>query len=57
MGVAVNLLAILSEEIPAPAAPMEEIPITKVENIIHMKMDNMMKVFKPSTIGKSEQSE
>jgi len=46
MSVAANLLAIPSDETPAPVQAMEEIPISKAEYEIDKKMDNMMQAFK-----------
>ena len=50
MPVVVNLLAIYNKEMPAPAQDMEEIPITKAEIPIDMKMDNMIRVLEAWTL-------
>jgi len=43
MPVVVNLPAIPNEETPAQAQATEELPVTKAENPIVTRMDNMMK--------------
>jgi len=45
MPVAIYLMAIPSEETPAPVHATEEIPITEADNTINRTMDTMMKVF------------
>jgi len=52
--VVVNLLAFPSEETPAPAQAIEEIPIAKANNTFDMKVDNMMKAFKACIFQLSE---
>jgi len=57
MPVVVNLPAIPNEESQAPAPATEEIPITKAENTINTKMDNMMMAFEAWTFQQRNANE
>jgi len=54
MPVVINLLAIISEQSPAPAQGTEEIPIANTDNTIDTKTDNTMKSFDAWTFQMSK---
>jgi hypothetical protein len=57
VSVVVNLLTISNEVAPAQAQAPEGIPITKAENSINKKMDNMMKALEACTFQVSKVNE
>jgi len=57
MPVVVNLLAIPSEETLPPVQAVEAIPISKAENTMDTKMENMMKAFEAWTFRMSKANE
>jgi hypothetical protein len=55
--VVVNLPAIPNEETLAPEQATEKSPIANAKNMIDMKIDNVMKDFKPWTLQVSKANE